>query len=281
MHPQLCDTSSLISTPRLSDCRTCAISFVFLIPIKSSIPRPVKMPPKKSESSADIARHVISQLENSDAFKLIVKSAVREAVADLAVRLEEQEARVLELEVQVKAQASEIEQLKKAKESTHDAAGILDSKLDALDQYSRRNNVRIHGMEETVGESTEEVVCKVAQRMGLKLTQSDIDLTHRLGPGTKPAGGDKPDRSIIVKFSSYRTRALFIGARMKLKGSGIYVNEDLTARKQKLFHAVRHCKKAVKAWSIDGRIFAGLANTSDNGRLTKKLITCEEDLANL
>ena len=76
------------------------------------------MPPKKSESSADIARHVISQLENSDAFKLIVKSAVREAVADLAVRLEEQEARVLELEVQVKAQASEIEQLKKAKEST-------------------------------------------------------------------------------------------------------------------------------------------------------------------
>ena len=80
----------------------------------------------------------------------------------MAVRLEEQEARVLELEVQVKAQAIEIEQLRKAKDNNQDAARILDSKLDALDQYSQRNNVRIHGIEETIGKMTEEMVSKVA-----------------------------------------------------------------------------------------------------------------------
>ena len=119
------------------------------------------MPPQKSESPADIARHVISQLENSKAFKLVVKSAVREAVADLAAWLDEKEARVLELEVQVKAQATEIEQLRKAKDNNQDGARILNSKLNALDQYLQLNNVRIHGIEERIGKMTEEVVSKV------------------------------------------------------------------------------------------------------------------------
>ena len=46
------------------------------------------------------------------------------------------------------------------------AAAALDVKLDSLEQYSRRNNIRIHGMEETDGESTKEAVCKVARQLG-------------------------------------------------------------------------------------------------------------------
>ena len=111
--------------------------------------------------------------------------------------------------------------LKKAEENACNAAAALDVKLDSLEQYSRRNSIRIHGMEETDGESTEEAVCKVARQLGVQLAPADIDRTHRLG--TKATDGHQRagPRPIICKFTSYQARALFMGARVKLKGSGI------------------------------------------------------------
>ena len=69
------------------------------------------MPPKPT--SAEIARQVIAELRQSDAFVEIVKQAVKEAVADVVTRLEAQEGRILELEGKVRDQAAEIEYVSK------------------------------------------------------------------------------------------------------------------------------------------------------------------------
>ncbi|XP_072181319.1 uncharacterized protein [Diadema setosum] len=88
----------------------------------------------------------------------------------------------------------------------------------------------------------------------LEAVLSDIDRCHRVG---KTQDG-KHRGGILVKFCSYKTRSKVITARRKLKGSGISIQEDLTARNQELYRKVYTSKKVASAWTSDGRIFAQL-----------------------
>ena len=177
-------------------------------------------------------------------------------------------------------QPSLIRRLKKSEESALDAVSLLDRKLDLMEQYTRRNNMHVHGIEETQQEITDGVICKLAsEKLGVPLTPADIDHSYRMSSGSADQHHQRGPRPIIVKFCSYRTRALFMKARSKLKGTGIFLNEDLTKKNQKLFHSVRHNEKVARAWSVDGIIFAGIANSS--GGFSRKLITCEADITKL
>ena len=247
------------------------------------------MPPKNTP--AEVARLVISELEHSDLLSNIVekaveksvKKAVKEAIAGLVTRLEEQEGRVLELEGQVRAHTEEIKRLTKSEESCRDAVSRLERKADLQEQHSRRNNLRIHGIKERPQESTDDEICRLADQLGFKISAADIDRSYRVSAGGGNGNGAAVDRSkdrpIVVQFGAYRTRAKFTQARSKLKGTGVYINEDLTAANQKLYHKVRHSVKVLRAWSIDGRIFAGMKDS--HGGFIKKLVTCEADIAKL
>ena len=93
--------------------------------------------------------------------------------------------------------------------------------------------------------------------IGVTLTESDIDRSHRVG---KPSG-PKP-RQIIVKFTSYRSRQQVYKARSRLKASdykNVYINEDLTKIRNKLLYDVRQLLKNKSSkvdgvWSTDGVI---------------------------
>ena len=56
-------------------------------------------------------------------------------------------------------------------------------KLDALEQYSRRENVKIVGTDEKVGEDTTAIVVQVAESIGLNIKPEDISVSHRLSWG--------------------------------------------------------------------------------------------------
>ena len=236
------------------------------------------MPTTKSQS-ADIARQVIAELESSSLLKKLVKDAVQEAVSGIAARLEEQEGRVMDLEGKVKAQEEEIKRLKKEGESCTVFGSALEIKLDALEQQGRCNNIRILGVKESAEEIPEVVVMEVGEKLGVKLTPADFDRCHRLGTSSPDANQRKKHRPLLVKFSSRRIRGLVMGARSKLKGTDIFLNDDLTPARQKLLYNVRHCPKVERSFSQEGRIFAGIKNTS--GGFTKKLITCDADIAKL
>ena len=86
----------------------------------------------------------------------------------------------------------------------------------AQGQYSRRNCLLVHGIPEDQKGTTEAVLSLCNNKLGLKLTSSDIDRSHRLGyrsdkPTASAAAGtgrstpDKP-RPIIVKLRDYETR---------------------------------------------------------------------------
>jgi len=69
---------------------------------------------------------------------------------------------------------------------------------DALEQYTRKNSLEIHGVPESAYTSTEEVVFKLAEALDVDINPNDIEMSHKLHrKGVKP---------IIVKFQSQKAK---------------------------------------------------------------------------
>ena len=92
------------------------------------------------------------------------------------------------------------------------------------EQYSRRCNIHIFGLPELENENCYEVVTEFCKtKLGCDLESCEIDRTHRVG---RPRLGKQ--RAIIVKFCSYQSKIKVMKCKRNLKGTSIYVNEDLT-----------------------------------------------------
>ena len=161
---------------------------------------------------------------------------------------------------------------------------FLRDEVDDLQQYSRRNCLRISPIPETTGESTDAIVKQVAASVGVTLTDEAIDRSHRVG---KRASGDQTfDRPILVKLTSYRHKEALMKARRGLNkvdaaklfpnadwpslptpssavGKAapvrkIFVNDDLTRTRAKVAARARQLKREKKiddTWTRDGIIF--------------------------
>lgn len=120
----------------------------------------------------------------------IVRSAVREelkevkeAIVKLTDQVERNESKILTLEIENDAKQGKIEKLEKCLEKQNDAIVRLQNKSNESEQYSRRNCLRLFGVEEHVGENTDDVVMRIAKdNLGINLNKCDIDRSHRTGP---------------------------------------------------------------------------------------------------
>ena len=158
----------------------------------------------------------------------------------------------------------------------------LESAVDAGEQYSRRNCLRVSGVKELTGESTDNIVLDIAEAIDVNIDIRDIDRSHRLGkPGTVDEPRTKP-RDIIVKFVSYRPRNMFYRARTSLKDKGykgVFINEDLTKARSKLLYEGRRRVKSGQlksAWSTDGTIL--IKSTNDDGADVVQRVNSVSDL---
>lgn len=129
-------------------------------------------------------------------------------------------------------------------------------KCNDNEQYSRRSNVRVFGIDESPDESCEgKILDFVKAKLDIDLREFDIDRCHRVG--LKKAG--KP-RAIIVKLDSYKVKSRIIKSRKKLKGTAFLITEDLTKENYSLLRKVREAEETSSAWSVDGKIFAKFSN---------------------
>ena len=121
---------------------------------------------------------------------------------------------------------------------------------DDLEQYGRKNNLRIWGIPEKENEDTTGAVLELANailELDPPLVHNAIEVSHRL-PKPRRARQEEP-RPIIVRFRSKATRHNVISNRKVLKTYNedkqikTYINEDLTAAGSKLFSAVRKLQK--------------------------------------
>ena len=133
----------------------------------------------------------------------------------------------------------------------------LEDKADAQEQYSRRNSLRICGVEEKEFENPAEVTMNLLKdELGLEIQPSTVDRIHRVGRKREQEKG----RPILIKFATYQERDKVYRARTKLKNyqtSRVFINEDLTRPRVQLLYEARQLKKTkqiLDCWTHDGQV---------------------------
>ena len=133
-------------------------------------------------------------------FKPFMES-VKKFATDVSDTFAELEGRLVEQKSITDALAEDRERLKAKME-------IAETKLEDQLQYTRRNMLLIHGVDESDGpENTDETVINIFKEMDVPIEKKDINRSHRLGRRTQNPSNSQEDREkkrpIIVSFISY------------------------------------------------------------------------------
>ncbi|KAB0800560.1 hypothetical protein PPYR_06300 [Photinus pyralis] len=132
----------------------------------------------------------------------------------------------------------------------------VDARLDALEQYSRRNNLRLFGIKECSNENPDQLAIEVIQqKLNVNIELRDIDRSHRVG-----LPRDGKSRAILIKFVSYRLRAEVFKKKKLLKGTHYSIKEDLTKSRLSLLQEAASRYGGHNVWSYDGRVMVNYKN---------------------
>lgn len=148
----------------------------------------------------------------------------------------------------------------------------LRRQVDRAEQYSRRKQLRVIGLQE----SEKENLCEKLQLMfrdDMKLDASvSLQECHRIGRvkgrdvAAASAGGGSEVRStkpkprhVLLKLLNIEQKRLIIRSRKHLKNSGIIVVEDLTRERYGVFRAAQEKFGRRAVWTSDGAVFARIA----------------------
>ena len=137
---------------------------------------------------------------------------------------------------------------------------IKEKEINDLEQYTRRNSIRIYGINdtnarETAEETTEKVIAMMGNELGINLEHRDIDIAHRIGRYQQDG-----NRVTICKFVSRFHKLQAVRLRRRLKGKAFVIREDLTRKNAKLLESLTDVANVKSAWSEEGRIIALLEN---------------------
>lgn len=219
----------------------------------SSIQHQVMAPPTAADKvDHKLVEECVKKIINKDSvFNALVtklseqiKTAVQEAVKET---LEPLNAEVNALKVQM----TELTVLVKKLE------GQTKSKTDDLEQYQRRNNIRVFGIPESRGEDTDQLIVKLCQeKLDVDLPVSAICRSHRIGVKSQQeqSTDQQRHRPITVRFVSYRDRRRVFEQKKKLKGSGLVIREDLTATRLEVLRKAVSMFGVRNTWTVDGRV---------------------------
>ena len=131
-----------------------------------------------------------------------------------------------ELERENKKKNEKIKELEETIDILTEKNKSLTSDVDELEQYSRRNCLLLHGVQENENENTDDIVLKtMSEELDIEIKENDLDRTHRIGNRNRKDG---KSRAIIVKFTRYATRNKIYSNKKKLKGKKFLITESLS-----------------------------------------------------
>lgn len=176
--------------------------------------------------------------------------------------------KVQDLSVSLKSKDEEIATLKTALHTVTQNNVKLTQNLNDFEQYHRRHNVEIHGVQEFEGENLLTVLNTFAAKAELDpISERDIQAVHRL-----PTRNKVKAKPIIVQFVNKQTRNTWLTARRKKTAKQIrsqdlvggrnqetiYVNENLTPANRRLLWQARKAGKKSgydHIWSYEGKVY--------------------------
>ncbi|KAK3083772.1 hypothetical protein FSP39_002908 [Pinctada imbricata] len=131
----------------------------------------------------------------------------------------------------------------------------LERRVDELEAYSRKNLIRISGVGEEEKE-TGEALIKIADKLNIPITASDIEVSHRVGP----VNSSRPSQ-IIARIKNNDLRHRLLKNNKKLRSvsgmTGIHINQELSKARGKLAYHARQLlreKKIKSTFVWDGRV---------------------------
>lgn len=158
----------------------------------------------------------------------------------------------------------------------------LQDRVNEIEQYSRNRNIEIKGIEERPNENLKNVICKVANKMGVEtITENDIDIVHRVSNRN-----NREPKDIVVQFKDRDRKETLMSQRKERVKSNevtngrldnvIYINEHLTPyNKMILWETKKRCRevKYKYVWPKNGKIYV---RKDDKDRVYR--IRNEEDI---
>ena len=165
--------------------------------------------------------------------------ALESTVSDLTVSLEYTQKEVKDLETEVERLEREkenskevINTLTKDIQATTKSTKDLEDRCNYQEDYNRRNNLQIIGLEELQGDETWEQTAKQVSKLlqdKLQLPDIHIERAHRTGQFNTSR-----HRPIIARFQRYCDRDAVMRNASKLRGTRIFINEDLCPTSQQI-----------------------------------------------
>ena len=138
--------------------------------------------------------------------------------------------------------------------------------INELEQYSRRNSMRIFGIEKQTKEKLAETICKFSKQT------LNIDLQPHFIDRCNPVSNYLNRNAVLMKLVSHRHRQDTLKARRALKGSGIIIAEDITRTNYELLRKTQKHPKILNCWTTDGKVTA-IIRSSDNKENVCRLTT--------
>ena len=141
--------------------------------------------------------------------------------------IKELKAECRDKQVKIDNLKTKVEELEINFEGTRIDIDPINNRIDYLDDQSRRNNLRIDGLPELKKENWEQTQKLIEDFFKDKIdikNKPEIERAHRVGKFT--INSQRP-RTVVVKFLRFQDRQQLLMNSRKLKGSSIYINEDL------------------------------------------------------
>jgi exosome complex exonuclease DIS3/RRP44 len=202
-------------------------------------------PQAKTPTFADEMRSFLRDPDNAALLRDTVVGALMQEMSELRKSLQQKDAEIESVQGTVQTLKNEMKDL-------HDLN-------DELEQYSRRNSIRIIGLrEERPSDDAVKTILQLCnQKLSLvpPLTASDIDRAHRVGTFSPTATKPRP---LLVKFATYQQRYRVITRKKHLSSDDVFLYEDLTRKRSAILFSTRQAKKENKisdCWSSDRHLF--------------------------
>ena len=161
--------------------------------------------------------------------------------------------------------------------------------LNDLEQYGRGNSLRFHNLDMDLSLKEGEMIHSMAGFINTTILANEENISdrdiERCHPISKKVGTRKPQ--IIVKFTSYKTRAKVYANKTKLKGhpDKTFLTEDLTSKNHSVIKSLLELRKAKRInsfWTSNGKILAKVTHRSVHRvdyNLPRILNTCSRGAA--
>lgn len=242
---------------------------------------------KAQEVPADINETLSSILKEMK----IMRSEIGDVKTSIQFTSDQYDALMLEVRelTKIKKENSiKIEQLEIENRELKKEMGKFQNKLNDLEQYGRRNNVEVHGIDEKEGEDVTKLIIELGANLNFKAEElkGQIEAAHRLKPkkvDNKPRTRPAP---IIVRFLSRVTQENWMAKHKTglasfniIEGGSqtdIYISENLTAENRHLAYLARKAGRELRfkyVWTKYGTVFM---RKDEKSRVLK--IDSEEDI---